>query len=254
MSPPPNVSPESARTRRPPWVSTTAVVSILLISCLLATLLLYVIPLVTALAQGVPDPEFRTSVTYTPQQGPPSPVLLDSRPERIVQRYLADYVSLAGTYPCAQDVSQYDILHDPVLNGQPCPVSRPIASYSVTSVTIQTQGFTNGSVASVRYLVTYADGSQRAYGMVLAPDRSQVLWPLETHLDCWSSLTTLEVFGDLVPDIPPGAAYSSRDGLTTYCKDHAGHIIQLGDRNGYATPMGLSRQDAVVTRAGGPRD
>ncbi len=171
------------------------------------------------------DPFSNTSVTYTPAQGPPSPTLLDSRPDYIVERYLADYIRLAGTYPCVQDLSQYAKSDDPVLRGQPCPVTRAVATYVVTSVTIQTHGLANLPVATVTVVLTYRDGQQWTTAVFLSPDRYQQDVFTYRHLDCWSSADTLELFGRLVSDIPNGAAFSSPDGVTIQCRDYAGHIL-----------------------------
>lgn len=210
--------PPRRPTRRPlvVWLWPVVLVGALLVSCLVASLL----------TQGIPDVLFRTSVTYAPEQGPPNPALLDSRPERIVERYLADYISLAGTYPCVQDPSQYDEQQDPVLAGQPCPVTRPVASYVVTSVTIRTHGLLGYTDAFVAILVTYTSGQQWASALYLGPDKDVGLVLINLHYDCWSSAATLDMFGNLVPDIPPGASYSSPDGLTSYCKDYSGHVIR----------------------------
>jgi hypothetical protein len=206
-----------------------------------------VLPLV--LTQGLPVPFFRPSITYTPQQGPPNPALLDSRPERLVLRYVADYLSLADTYPCVQDVSQYSADDDPVLHGQPCHISRPVASYAVTSVAIQTQLRAGGPVlAVVNLVVHYTDGQQWTNPIGLHPDHFQELPFIYYHLDCWFTFETLAMFGGLVPDIPPGARYSTPDGFSNYCKNYAGHIIPLGHRNENAPVAGLGSQGAGIFR------
>jgi hypothetical protein len=191
-------------------------------------LLLVCCVLVPVLTQGIPDQLFRTSITYSPQQGPPNPVLLDSRPEHIALRYVADYLRLAGTYPCFQDLSQYFEDLDPVLAGQPCRISRPVASYAVTSVTIRTRGLLGGlPVAQVILVVHYTDGRQWTdtyFGM--DPDRHVTLPFIDFHLDCWFTFGTLQMFGRLVPDVPPGAEYGPRGG-PYLCKDHAGHIAPV---------------------------
>ncbi len=158
------------------------VVAAVLVSCLVAVLL---VPVRT---RGIPDAFFRTSITYTPEQGPPNPALLDSRPEQIVQRYLADYIGLAGTYPCLQDLSSvYDDLQDPVLHGQPCPVTRPVASFRVTAVTIRSHGLAERPEATVSVIVTYTDGRQWTGTIGMFPDRYLNLVLIYLHLDCWDA-------------------------------------------------------------------
>lgn len=218
-------SPPRRSARRPLWVWLAVLASLVVISCLLVSLL----------TQGLPNAFLDTSVTYAPQQGPPNPALLDSRPETIVQRYLADYISLAGTYPCLQDLSsQYDELDDPVLGGQPCPVTRPVVSYAVTSVRVWTHGLFGYPEATVSFVITYTAGQQWVNELSILPDRYLNLVVVYLHLDCWSTFATLQMFDHLVPDIPTGATYSSPDGVTRYCKDHAGRIIHLGARTGSA--------------------
>jgi hypothetical protein len=198
-------------------------VAVLLVCCVLPTLLI----------QGIPDPLFLPSITYTPQQGPPNPALLASRPERLVQRYVADYIGLAGTYPCVPNPTSpyYDEDRDPVLVGQPCRITRPVASYAVISVTIRTHGLEGRPEAIVALVVRYTSGRQWTSAISMYPDRYVSVPLLYFHLDCWSSLGTLQMFGYLVPEIPAGAGYSSPDGLVTYCKDYTGHIVPVGDRH-----------------------
>jgi hypothetical protein len=212
------------------------VVVLLLISCVLT--------------QGIPDQLFRTSLTYTPQQGPPNPALLDSRPERVALRYVADYLKLAGTFPCVQDLSQYLKHRDPVLAGQPCHISRPVASYAATSVTIRTTGLFGGPPEAVVILVVhYTDGEQWTdtyFGM--RPDHYGTLpFIFYFHLDCWASYDTLQMFGRLVPDIPPGASYEPRGG-PYLCKNHAGHTVPTLDRHETAPLAGLGSQGAAIVR------
>jgi hypothetical protein len=216
-----------------------AAVALLLICCVLPAVL----------TQGLPDPLFRTSITYTPQQGPTNPLLLDSRPERIVLRYVADYLSVAGTYPCAQDLSQYAELDDPVLADQPCHIRQPVASYAVTSVTIRTRGVLGGAPEAVVILVVhYTDDQQWTHSFGLYPDRYQNLLGIHVHLDCWFTFETLAMFGDLVADIPPGADYSQPNGLVHYCKDYAGRIVPVGDRQENAPVAGLGAEGARLAR------
>jgi hypothetical protein len=196
----------------------------ILLSCLGATLWL------RAALTGVPDVFFHPSIAYTPAQGPTNPALLDSRPEAIIQRYLADYLRLAGTYPCVQNLTSqyYDGVDDQFLQSGSCPITRPVASYGITAVTIQAHGLLGRPEALVTIAVRYSSGQQWTGTIGMYPHQLQSLMFVWFHLDCWSSLGTLAMFGQLVPEIPAGAEYLSRDGLMSYCKDHAGHIINDG--------------------------
>lgn len=218
--------PGRAARRRPGcWGWAIALVAIVLASCGL-----YAAGVPTTLT-SVPDPLFEHSVSYTPDNGPPNPALLDSRPDTIVMRYLTDYLRLAGTYPCIQDLHQYIVTDDPVLNGHACPVNRPVARYAVTLVTIQPYGLFEVSYAQVQILVTYRDGTRFVSEIDLDPGSVQHVGIYFLHLDCWSSLDTLIMYPDLVPDIPIGAEYEPQEGQYR-CKDHTGHVIDLGAGNG----------------------
>jgi hypothetical protein len=179
---------------------------------------------------GVPDLFFLPSITYTPAQGPTNPALLDSRLEAIMQRYLADYLRLACTYPCVQNLTSqyYDGVDDPVLLGGSCPITRPVASYGITAVTIRAHGLFGRPEALVTIAVNYSSGEEWTGTIGMYPHRLRSLMFVWFHLDCWSSIGTLNMFGRLVPDIPAGAEYLSWDGLMSYCKDHAGRLINEG--------------------------
>jgi hypothetical protein len=175
---------------------------------------------VAARYQAVPNAFTLRSITYTPDHGPSNSLLLTSRPERILQQYLDDYVHLAGTYPCQADLSRlYDEDTDPVLSGQPCAVVRPVASVAITRVTILAQGLVRQPSARLHIVVTYTSGERWEHDQGMIPDEYQLGWGIFwTHLDCWSSLGTLELFGKLVPDIPAGADYVGPHLAEFHCK------------------------------------
>lgn len=177
----------------------------LLAMCCAVMALVYGLPL----AQGVPIGE--QSVTYTPPQGPTSPILLDSRPEAIVRQYLTDYIRLAGTYPCAQDPASYHEVQEVSTGGfldtGHCAVKRPVASFTIPSVTIRAGGLLNRSRALVSVTVVYRDGNDWNTEIEMIPDEVQGPWPFATHLTCWESVGTLTMFGQLTPDISSGAEY-----------------------------------------------
>lgn len=158
---------------------------------------------------GLPDPFFNTSVTYTPSNGPPNPILLDTRPETVIAAYLDDYIRLAGTYPCAQDLSSFDSTR--AILSLPCPVHRPVASYVITSVMIVPQGLLEEPYADVRFTMRYQDGTHWASEIDLVPDDYSLFGYFFVHLDCWSSIETFQMFGRLVPDAPRGARYGPPD-------------------------------------------
>jgi hypothetical protein len=95
-----------------------------------------------------------------------------------------------------------------VISGEPCPVIRPVASYKITRVTIRDHGLFKVLDALVQITVTYVNSTHWDYDQVLRPEKYQNAWAVFwTHLDCWSFLGGLTLFGRLVPDIPAGAEY-----------------------------------------------
>lgn len=167
------------------------------------------------LAQGVPNPLFLKSVTYTPAQGPASTILLDSRPETVAHQYVTDYLRLAGSYPCESDPTPYIDFRDELLRTGQCHLVHPVASFEITSVTIQSHGLLSVSTAVLQLTVVYRDGSQWNGTIGLKPDKSEGPPPLSTHLTCWESFGTLILFNHLTPDIPPGAEYTTEVGNTS---------------------------------------
>lgn len=184
---------------------------IMITFCCVLPGVLYVPPI----AQGVPNPVTLEHVTYLPGQGPRSTILLDSRPENVAQAYVTDYIRLAGTYPCESDPNPYIDFRDPLLRTGRCDLVRPVASWSITSITIQSHGLFGVSDALVNVTVIYRDGGQWKGTIGLGPGKFQDFPPpLTTHLTCWESYGSLSLFGHLTPDIPPGAGYSVGDGDT----------------------------------------
>ena len=85
--------------------------------------------------------------SYTAGGPLPGAGRLDVRPESLVEQYFHDYIAIAGTFPCSKDLNEYSANRhydwhdgDPVLDKRPCTVSRPVAGYSVGSITIETYG------------------------------------------------------------------------------------------------------------------
>jgi hypothetical protein len=179
------------------------VIAVVLVGCLGANLLIH------TQYRDVPNLFGPHQITYTPAKGPASASLLATRPERIYQRYLDDYLHLAGTYPCLADLPlSFDNITDPVLQGKPCHVTRPVASLAITAVTIVERGLGQPQRALLQIQVTYTDGTKWAREAAMDPGEDHLAWgSYYTQLDCWSSFDTLQMFGRLVPDIPIGAQY-----------------------------------------------
>ncbi len=161
---------------------------------------------------------FGKTVTYTPEQGPPSPELLDARPDVVLLQYITDYQALAGTYPCAQDLANYDDGNDPVLRGQPCLVHRPVASVIVRTVQVGAAASSPGGIgpfepprAEVHLDITYADGSQHAMTFSMIPSRYQKYWFTYLHMDCWASSSFTAMYPRLVSHVPRGSQYYGYD-------------------------------------------
>lgn len=173
----------------------------------------------------VPNPYwglFNGTYSYTPQQGLPSPDLLDTPPDTVVLHYIRDYISVAGTYPCAQDLAGYaDLdLHvgDPVLLGHVCSVHRPVADVAALEVSVGRRGTSidaSRAMVTVRYRVAYADGEAWTAAMQLFPERRQGYFAASIHLNCWDSLETLLLYPRIVSTVPRGIQYV--DGSTERC-------------------------------------
>lgn len=162
---------------------------------------------------------FNGEYSYTPPQGPPGAGLVDSRPERIVVQYIHDYISVAGTFPCASSLADYPARlegGDPVLLGHGCTVRRTVASVTVLSVWVHRFGaeldYYTAPKATVRYRVTYTNGEAFEGTLTLAPMESQRYFLTYIHLTCWQSLDTLLLYPDIVPYVPSGVRYESSSG------------------------------------------
>ncbi|HET8908160.1 MAG TPA: hypothetical protein VFN11_14470 [Ktedonobacterales bacterium] len=168
-------------------------------------------------SHNIPNPfwgVFGKTITYTPEQGPPGPELLDSRPEGVILHFIADYQKLAGTYPCAQDLALYDDAHDPVLDGHSCAVHRPIAFVSVRSVQIgpaeyapEVVGPFRGVQGDVHVEIAYTDGTRHTMTLSVRPNKYQYYWFTYLHLDCWGSIGISSLYPKQVPQVPKGAEY-----------------------------------------------
>lgn len=154
---------------------------------------------------------FNRSFSYTPDQGPPAAGLVDTRPDLLVRQYLADYIRVAGTYPCAQDPSTYDEFEDPIVHGQPCPVHRPVATFLVTSVYVGILDTIDVGApgAIVGFEVRYVDGERLASTLTLTPYRYQNYFLAYIHQDCWDLPT---FYPDVVPQVPRGVWYVTATG------------------------------------------
>lgn len=172
-------------------------------------------------SHNIPNPfwgVFGKTVTYTPEQGPPSPVLVDSRPEAVMLQYIADYQKLAGTYPCAQDVANYVTSMDPVLIGQPCLVHRPVVSVGVRLVQVGAAASSPGGMgpfeppqAEIHLMIIYAGGTQYAMTISMFPIRYDKYWFSYLHMDCWDSSGIADMYPRLVAQAPSGAHYYGYD-------------------------------------------
>ncbi len=191
-------------------------VAIVLASCILLCGLLGIYGRYKT-THDIPNPfwgVFNESFSYTPEQGPPGGGLLVSRPDVIVRQYLTDYIRVAHTYPCVQDLNQYESDQDPFLLGKPCTVTRPVASFAVTSVRVYVAGESLGRFpsADVNYVVTYADGRSWASSIVgMIPHRHDSYVFAYAHQDCWDSDGLLLLYPAIVPQVPPGAEYPVRE-------------------------------------------
>lgn len=216
FAPPPVIYQRQRRNR---WFAITGVILASMLACALWASLL------TTYAQyermhDIPNPiwgVFTRSYTYTPATAAAlNPALLKTRPDLIFLRYAHDYIQLAGTYPCAPDLSTYTPVSDPILSRQAraCPVKRLVTGIVVTQVYVGIVGPDVGMPgAVVRYTVSYADGTRWSEREYLGANQSQMYYLSHIHLTCWDSvgITALYTYVLSLSRVPSGVAYS---GLT----------------------------------------
>ncbi len=173
------------------------------------------------MAHDIPNPWWGI-FSYVPEQGPPSPVLLDTRPETVVEQYIADYVRVAGTYPCVAsltavsdpgDFASYEINTDPILRPTgTCTVHRPVASMRMTAVFVGVLGVDTGvNGAIVNFSLTYATGEHWSNRLILRPYRMTRYYLAFIHQDCWDISGAIWLYYRFYPQPitrrPKGLAY-----------------------------------------------
>lgn len=150
--------------------------------------------------------------TYTPQQGPPGPGLLDSRPEDALLAYLHDYIGVAGTYPCVQNLAQWQATGssyaDPMPEGQHCAVQRAVLSAIATLVVIEGPSFEHEPGAQVTFRIRYSDGEALSATAYFTARNGQHYLQAAVHLDCWENVDMLFFYPNVVAHAPPHVAYS----------------------------------------------
>lgn len=156
--------------------------------------------------------------SYTPEQGPPSASLLETRPDEIVAQFLADYIHVAGTFPCIASLADYQGYEgpDPVLNGrgEACTVHRPVAEVHITLVEVvaglQSIPGRWQPEARVHFHLQYSDGEHLEGVMHLFPDRvhSQQYYATFLHDNCWDlSESGGYFYPHQVQQVPRGLRY-----------------------------------------------
>ncbi len=159
---------------------------------------------------NIPNPAwglFNGGYTYTPQQGPPGPGLLNSRPEDTLLQYFHDYTMVYGTIPCAQPTSSdaTDILEQvrvPSI-GQTvqCANTRKVQSIQIQKIHIYHHGGTGAGYvlfADIYFTITYQDDThwQGVYWLVPNFSKSQSYYFTYIHLDCWTGYSNyLDLYG-----------------------------------------------------------
>jgi hypothetical protein len=168
--------------------------------------------------------------SYTAGGSLPGAGLLEIRPETLVKQYFHDYIAVAGTFPCAENLDEYAANRhydwhdtDPVLDKKPCTVSRPVAGVSFGTVTIEPFGDEQEQKdssqarwvnASVSYQISYADG--RRWSSILDfmtdPTSGHIYQrvPFQTgfviHISCWLSLDVSRFYAIYSLPKPKGVA------------------------------------------------
>jgi len=204
--PPPTIAPLKVNRRRRALVVAIGVTDVVLL-CVLLLLGVYGHYETT---HDIPNPFwtfFNGTLTYTPEQGPPAG-LFRSRPDEITRQALTDYIRVAGTFPCAEDLDTYDLYNDPFLlrKQNPCTVTRPVASFAITSVTMVRGGSEHGTFFDVHFRVVYADGQSHDFSIFMIPHQHDTYWLTMSNMDCWDGALS-DLYPDIVPQVPPGVAY-----------------------------------------------
>ncbi len=156
------------------------------------------------LSHDLPNPYWGTlwpMYNYTPEQGPPSASLLETRPDAIVVQFLTDYIHVAGTFPCIASLANYHgyddapdaVRNDPVLSGggQVCRVHRPVVEVRITLVEMVGHLKSIPGIwqpdARVHFHLQYSDGEHLEGVMHLFADRvhSQPYHATYIHDNCW---------------------------------------------------------------------
>jgi hypothetical protein len=170
---------------------------------------------------NIPNPiwgTFNGSYQYVPPQTPPA-ALTESPPDQVLLQFLHDYISLAGTYPCAVDLHEYDFTQldhngrdDPIYQKQPCPIHRPIQTISITNIYIGPKGgfVSRKYEAQVDLYIQYANGEQLRYTFDLLPDKSNVYFWTNIHYNCWEyiSMTLFYTMNGNIT-IPPKGSFGA---------------------------------------------
>lgn len=153
--------------------------------------------------------------TYTPATAARlNPVLLKTRPDLLMLRYIHDYIQVAGTFPCPSDLtgSTQAMKNDPVLAGRVrrCPTQRRVTAVVIDSVLVGPLiGDIGAPGALVSYTITYADGTRLASQELLWAHQGQPYFLSSTQLTCWDSLGIGALYPKIVPQIPSGVRYTA---------------------------------------------
>lgn len=169
------------------------------------------------LTHDIPNPFwalFNPQYAYTPSVAPPNRALYATPPDEVVQQFIADYITVAGTYPCVVNPAQFDFdntdVRDPVLNGQPCSIHRPVAGVAIDSVVSsnQTAGPLAGTPqAVVQYTVRYADGETITKSFTLWPMSYLPFFRAWLYQTCWREATIAGFYTTYPKLAPKGVDY-----------------------------------------------
>jgi hypothetical protein len=170
---------------------------------------------------NIPNPiwgNLNGSYSYSVAKGPPSDQLLDVRPDDVVRQYITDYIAIAGTFPCVQDLSQiHEGDGDPLPGKHGCMVHRPVTKIQLTNVDVQlhcriffTVCF---MVVSVHLVITYSTGQKWEYSEDLFPFRQIAYYRTYIHLGCWNIAP--DFYARIEAHVPKGVLYTD----TSY-QDH----------------------------------
>ena len=199
---------------------------------------------------AIPNPYwgiFNGAYSYSASAPSATPDIVATPPETIAQQYLHDYITVGGTFPCASDLAAYQPdsnERDPVLDGQACPIHRPVQNYSFTSIHIQSVACSDIGTceqAVVRYHINYTTGETFTGNIMLQPRMYIHYYHAALRLNCWGSVDTYAFYLSMIQrhiSLPtlPGMELPVAHSYMTICTGTTNQQATYGQATRYYQP------------------